>query len=589
MSAPQPSVRARARTLALEHPVIFASALFLVFALPTLLLPLVARDFYHLERAHEYSLVRFWEADDFRFREYFWWPFDGFYCRFFRPLWSASVVVMYRLFGLSALPHRLLWLGLHVLSIVLFERILRRTRLSPSAALVALVVFVVHPYWCSFALEPIAVGSANAMVLVILFGALLSFMRWRDDDWRPGYPLAFGFCVLGLLTKEIWVIIPPALVAYDYLIPGPAPHPPRITVLIRRHAPWCVLAAVYLLFYLLVVSRHNHLRPPYYLTWSTDGYGWRMLHQVGLYLAQPLVIGVYHPLANVEVYMAHTALFLALLAFALVIYWFVLRRSWREPWVRFALALLLLSILPVLPVIVQFQEFAPGAAAVGILIAVGSERMSAHGRQTFRTLAFVYYTGALACTLAVSTVVALEADAVTATLTRAVPSVPSGTRLYFINTPQYAWLGEASLARLYYREPSLSVYHLSFDCGEVPPNPRTFVGRAATDVLKAVAPDEVTTCRPQLRRTSERSFVLTLPGRAFFDSDLGRFVLQGRGPFRVGEVMRRNGFEVHVDRVEGALPTELSYRFDEPLWSRDQIFVLWEGARARVLHFEPDS
>jgi hypothetical protein len=570
----------RAGLRPIERPSVWVSALFLVFALPTIVLPLFARDYYHLERAHEYALAQFWKADDFQFREYFWWPFDGYYCRFFRPLWSGAVALMYRVFGLSPVPYRIWWLVLHLASIALFDRVLRRSDLSPRARLIALAIYAVHPFWCAFALEPIAVGSANAMVMVIVFGSLLAFMRWRDEGWRPGYGLAFAGVLLGLATKEIGVFIAPLFAAYDYFIPGP-----RREGLVRRHMAWCGVVAVYLVFYVFVVSRHNHLRPPYYLTWETPGFGRRMLHQIGLYLAQPLVIGLYHPLANTETYMERTPLFVALVVFALGAYFFVLRRTWRLPWARFAAAFLLLSIIPVLPVIVQFQEFAPGAAAVGILVALGIDRSVDRWRTLVEAAVLSYYAGALVIALIVSAAISCEADATLVALEREVPAVVPDTQLYFINTSEYAWLGEASLLRLRYREPTLNVQHLSFDCGELPPNPRTALGRMLTGLLAAFAPERVRACDPVLRTTSDRSFVLTLGGRAFFDSDLGRFVLQGRGPFLAEELSRHGAFEARIDAVENGLPTQMSFRWDAPLASPTRVFVRWEGTNPRVVRF----
>lgn len=569
-----------------RRPAWWASMLFLIFALPTMFLPLVARDFYHLERADQYLLSEFWKADDFQFYEYFWWPFEGFYCRFFRPLWSASVALMYQVFELSPLPYRIWWVALHLVSIALFVAIVRRIDLSPRAKLFAAAVYTLHPFWCSFALEPVAVGSANAMVMVILLGSLWAFMRWRDEGWRPGYALALGGVFVALVTKEIGVIVAPLLVAYDYLIPLKSGARPAFGQIVKRHAPACVLVAIHLLLYVTVISRVNHLRPPYYLTFETEGYALRMLHQIGLYLAQPLVIGIYHPLGNAELYMEQHGLFLGLLAFAFASYFLLLRRTWRLPWAQFAVAFLLLSIIPVLPVIVQFQEFAPGAAAVAILIALAIDRSLDRARGWIEAAVLAYYGGALAIALFVSAALAGELRATSSAVDKVVPDVAPGSQLYFINTPQYAWLGEASRLRLRYREPALEVQHLSFDCGELPPNPRTVLGGALTAVAQALAPQAVTSCEPQLKLTSDRSLVLSLDGKKFFDSDLGRFVLQGRGSFEPGETSRRGQMTARIDRVEDGLPLQMSFAWPEPISAGEQIFLRWKGTEVEVLRFD---
>lgn len=136
-----------------------------------------------------------------------WWISPAFDLKFSRPLGSALLRADHAIFGRWAPGwhlHSLLWLALFALASALLWN-----RIDPRLGWLVLLICMLDE---SFGF--IAGWISNRHTLVAMaFGvaALWAHLRWREDGWRPGLPLACLFFVLALATSES------GLVAFAYV------------------------------------------------------------------------------------------------------------------------------------------------------------------------------------------------------------------------------------------------------------------------------------------------------------------------------------------------------------------------------------
>ena len=128
-----------------------------------------------------------------------WWSAPDLQLAFFRPLSSALFRLDHALFGDAAWLyhlHNLAWWGALLAGVWrLYRRILPGT-----LAVLALGLFALDE---SHALPVIWVANRNALVAVVpVLWGFLAHLRWRQDGWRPGAPLALLGYALGLAGGE---------------------------------------------------------------------------------------------------------------------------------------------------------------------------------------------------------------------------------------------------------------------------------------------------------------------------------------------------------------------------------------------------
>jgi hypothetical protein len=184
----------------------------------------------------------------------------------YRPLTPVSMWLVYKGFGLSALPNQLINLVLHIANVFLLYTIVRRAQSDTAIALLVAGVFMVSRYTFLAATWT----SDRPMVLTGLFLLLLINHLTRDDAaTRPtagtGVRLSVvaAFSVLALMSKESGLVIP--AVAFVYAL---APwHLSRLDA--RSRLRLAVMAAsiigLYLLFRRLIFGTD-------FASYSQDGY-----------------------------------------------------------------------------------------------------------------------------------------------------------------------------------------------------------------------------------------------------------------------------------------------------------------------------
>ncbi len=146
-------------------------------------------------------------------RESVAWAFTTGYAANWHPLTWLSHMLDVQVFGLHAVGHHLVSLGLHVATaLLLFHFFLRTTAAIWASAFVA-AVFALHPQH----VESVAWAAERKDVLCAFLWvlALTAYVRWVEEPKPARYALVVGLFVLGLLAKPMIVTLPFTLLLLD--------------------------------------------------------------------------------------------------------------------------------------------------------------------------------------------------------------------------------------------------------------------------------------------------------------------------------------------------------------------------------------
>jgi tetratricopeptide (TPR) repeat protein len=155
---------------------------------------------------------------------------------FYRPVTMLSLWLDRAAGGGAAWPFHLTNVLLHALASALLFRLLRRLGIEARLALAAAALFAAHPVH----VESVAFVSGRTDMLAANFvlGAVLLWLRDRGQGREAGLGRVAGgsaLFALGCLSKEVALVLPAVLVAWDALLPAAAP-----AWRARRRAAWLV-------------------------------------------------------------------------------------------------------------------------------------------------------------------------------------------------------------------------------------------------------------------------------------------------------------------------------------------------------------
>src|SRR5438105_11584085 len=181
---------------------------------------------------------------------------------YYRPLFNLYLLVNYQLFHLNPAGWHLLLVIWHTLVTLLVFWLARRLLKDEAGALIAALIFGVHPIhiesvaWISGVTEP--------MLALFFLGSLLGYLRWRDGMWaerasdepatqRPAkwLALSLGLYGLALFSKETAMVMPALIFAYEWLFGERAGRVARAS---KRAAPFLVMAAVYFVLRAIILK-----------------------------------------------------------------------------------------------------------------------------------------------------------------------------------------------------------------------------------------------------------------------------------------------------------------------------------------------
>jgi Flp pilus assembly protein TadD len=152
---------------------------------------------------------------------------------YYRPLQALTYALDYRLWGLVPAGFRLTNVLLHAATAAALYVVAVRVLAVPTAALVAALLFAVHPLHVE-AVTYVA-GRSDPLAAVFFLLAVLGFLR---GDGR-GRMFALAAFFLALLAREASLVLPLVLLVLDRVPPGRARRP------WRDFAPYAVPIVVY--------------------------------------------------------------------------------------------------------------------------------------------------------------------------------------------------------------------------------------------------------------------------------------------------------------------------------------------------------
>lgn len=147
--------------------------------------------------------------------EYLQWLIRSGHWLTYRPLRTASYAIDYSLFGLNPAGFRAFNILYHILNGALLFTILRAVLKQSRPALLAAILFIVHPVQT----ESVAYISGRRDVFFTLWylAGLYGFIRYRETSRIRYLCLAGGSYLLSLLTKEMAVTLPLLWLCYDFI------------------------------------------------------------------------------------------------------------------------------------------------------------------------------------------------------------------------------------------------------------------------------------------------------------------------------------------------------------------------------------
>jgi tetratricopeptide (TPR) repeat protein len=143
---------------------------------------------------------------------------------FYRPVTMLSLLLDRAVGGGAAWPFHLTSVALHALASVLVFRLLLRLGAGSLPALGAAALFAAHPVH----VESVAFvsGRTDLLAAVFVLGATLTWLRDRRAEGPVrALRVAAGSALfaLGSLSKEVALVLPAALIAWDALLGGASP------------------------------------------------------------------------------------------------------------------------------------------------------------------------------------------------------------------------------------------------------------------------------------------------------------------------------------------------------------------------------
>lgn len=195
--------------------------------------------------------VRHWSALPKIFTSHFW-AGHADWKMYYRPLINVTYLVDYHLWGLGPLGYHLTNVITHVavsLAVLWICSLLIKDWLT---GFVAALVFALHPVH-SQSVSFIA-GRTDLVSTLFVLVAFGLYLRWRTSGRWPAYAGSAVAFLAALLSKEVAVMLPFVLLAYEWTFPpGPGARP-FLARAIRGVGPLLALLAAFLVVRVVVIS-----------------------------------------------------------------------------------------------------------------------------------------------------------------------------------------------------------------------------------------------------------------------------------------------------------------------------------------------
>jgi hypothetical protein len=305
---------------------------------------------------HWYGFQAWFRADDFAWLSLYGHihNFSDLLSALFRPEaqgtirpWSerAFFIVGYALFGLNALPYRIVIFVTQFVALALAQTIGARLTGSRAAGFAAAILWTIN----SSTMEPLGWTCVynEVMCAAFLLGALLCLMRYAETGDRRLKIAEWSLFLLGFGALELNVVYP--VLAAGYTLLGPRK-------LFRRTLPMFAVSAAY-------AAIHFWVARPLRTGGYAMHYGPSILRTLGLYWTWTIGPVYLETPPHLKRWMLLAAI--ALVSLGLLVFVFrKLRAGYRA--VLFCLVWYLATFAPTLPLSAHLTEYYPYIPAIGI-------------------------------------------------------------------------------------------------------------------------------------------------------------------------------------------------------------------------------
>ncbi|HXM34679.1 MAG TPA: tetratricopeptide repeat protein, partial [Pyrinomonadaceae bacterium] len=179
---------------------------------------------------------------------------------YYRPLFTAYLTINYQIFGLWEPGWHLMNLLVHTTATVLVYYLLKRLSGDQLIALLAALIFGLHPAhvesvsWIS--------GIPDPLAALFYVPSMIWYVRYREEGdrkWLAASVAAFG---LSVLCKETPLVLPMVLGVWELAREkGEKNWPARVKTIIRQLAAYAIVAAAYLVLRFSVLGRISWKHP----------------------------------------------------------------------------------------------------------------------------------------------------------------------------------------------------------------------------------------------------------------------------------------------------------------------------------------
>lgn len=276
---------------------------------------------------------------------------------YYRPLFSIYLTVNYQLFGLWEPGWHLINLLVHTTATVLVYFLLRRLSRDNVVALLAALLFGVHPAhvesvsWIS--------GIPDPLAALFYIPSMIWYVRYREEGDRKWLVASVVAFAMSVLCKETPLALPMVLAAWELTrMKGEKSWATRIQKIIPQMVPYAIVGAVYLAIRFSVLGRISWKHPfmarvPDSAIWMTVPYVFvNYLRHLIAPFNLSLIYGTSFITSAAEARFLLPVLLLLVLAGVL---WVYRKKLSAQVWV--ALALMVAPILPVLNLKVFHYEY----------------------------------------------------------------------------------------------------------------------------------------------------------------------------------------------------------------------------------------
>jgi tetratricopeptide (TPR) repeat protein len=336
------------------------------------------------------AFLRYWRFVPGYFRGK--WLEGAASANYYRPLNFVWLRINYALFGTHAMGWHAMAILLHLLATFLIYSVARRVTQRRLAAGLTALFFAVHPVthevvaWIS--------GTTESLWTVFALGAFLCYLRFRDGDGSGWLIGSCGLCAAGMLSKETAIMFPALVFAHAWIYGGHVPQAEQVSFgrrtlgAIKAAAYYVPIAVVYLAIRMSVLHGFSHplqqlSKKAFLLTLPSIAFFYFKQWMFPIHLTEFYELPISSSFNLMHVLLPITGLFLIA-----VVLWLIRRRLGSRE-IAFAVAWMLLPLLPVFDFVVFPQGdmvhdryfYLPSFGAA-LLLALTLEKL-AHGPRVF--------------------------------------------------------------------------------------------------------------------------------------------------------------------------------------------------------------